>query len=343
MMIKNIFRGYSRSLITESGLLLVIIIGTFDYLTGPVFSSLAAYLIPVIFVTRYAGRTSGIFISVTSATTWILAEILSEQDPSILFVHFWNLLEKLVIFLIVVFILLQLAKIENERNNLLSMLAHDMKNPALAAKGFSERLLKGKVGLLNKRQEEYVRIINRELSRLEQLIMDFLDMSKFQSSTFKLNSISFNILLKIKNQTEAFRVEAENKNISLLLEFPELNMIQVDGDATQIDRVINNLVGNAIKYTGEGGKVKVKISRQNRNVLVQVQDTGIGISKEHLKHVFKPFYRITNDHSGSGLGLPIAQSIIEAHGGKLWVESKPGQGTTFSFTLPCNHTNPNMT
>lgn len=341
-MINNIFRGYSRSFITKSGLLLVIIIGIFDYLTGPVFSSLAAYLIPVIFVTRFAGRTSGIFISVTSATTWILTEILSNHVSSFLFVHFWNLLEKLAIFLIVVFILLKLAKLENERNNLLSMLAHDMKNPALVAKGFSERLLKGKVGLLTKRQKECVRIINRELSRLEQLIMDFLDISKFQSRKFKLNSISFDILLKIKNQIEVFRVEAENNNISLLLEFPEVNMIQVHADVTQIDRVISNLVGNAIKYSSAGGKVIVKISLQNRDVLVQVQDTGKGIPKEHIRHVFKPFYRITNDHSGSGLGLPIAQSIIEAHGGKLWVESIPGQGTTFSFTLPCNRTDLNI-
>jgi signal transduction histidine kinase len=342
MMIKNIFRGHSKSFITESGLLLVIIIGIFDYLTGPVFSSLAAYLIPVIFVTRFAGRTAGIFISVTSATTWILAEILSDQDSSFLFVHFWNLLEKMGIFLIVVFILLKLAKIENERNILLSMLAHDMKNPALVAKGFSERLLKGKVGVLTKRQEAYVKIVNHELSRLERLIMDFLDISKFQSKKFKLNSIPFDILLKIKNQIGVFRVEAENKNISLLLEFPEVSMIQVHADVTQIDRVIGNLVGNAIKYSSEGGKVIVKLSIQNKDVLVQVQDTGKGISKEHIRHVFKPFYRITNDHSGSGLGLPIAQSIIKAHGGKLWVESEPGQGTTFSFTLPYNHTDLNM-
>ena len=149
-MIKTIFGRDSRSFIIGSGLLLVIIIGIFDYLTGPVFSSLIAYLIPVIFVTRLAGRTAGIFISVTSAISWLFAEILADQDYTFLFVHFWNLLEKLGIFLIVVFILLKLAKIENEKNNLLSMLAHDMKNPALVAKGFSERLLKKKGGLARK-------------------------------------------------------------------------------------------------------------------------------------------------------------------------------------------------
>jgi signal transduction histidine kinase len=338
MMIKDIFRGHSRSFIIVPGLLLVIIIGIFDYLSGPEFSSLIAYFIPIIFVTRFAGRTAGVILSVTSATTWIIAEILYNPDYIFFPVHFWNLLEKLGIFLIVVFILQKLAKIEDERNNLLSMLAHDMKNPALVAKGFSERLLKGKAGSLTKRQEEYARLINHELSRLERLIMDFLDISKFQSRKFKLNSIPFDILLKIKNHIEVLRIEAENKNISLLLEFPEVSMIQVHADVTQIDRVISNLVGNAINYSSRGGNVTIKLSAQNRDVLVQVQDTGKGISKEHIRHVFKPFYRITNDHSGSGLGLPIAKSIIEAHGGRLWVESKPGQGSTFSFTLPLNHT-----
>lgn len=337
MMINDIFRGQSRSFIVALGLLLTIIIGIFDYLLGPEFSSLIAYFIPITFVTRFAGRTAGIILSVTSATTWILAEILYNPDYIFFPVHLWNLLEKLGIFLIVVFILQKLAKIEDERNNLLSMLAHDMKNPALVAKGFSERLIKGKVGSLTKRQEEYARLINHELSRLERLIMDFLDISKFQSRKFKLNSIPFDILLKIKNHIEVLRIEAENKNISLLLEFPEMSMIQVHADVTQIDRVISNLVGNAISYSSIGGNVTVKLSAQNKDVLVQVQDTGKGISKEHIRHVFKPFYRITNDHSGSGLGLPIAKSIIEAHGGRLWVESKPGQGTTFSFTLPLNH------
>lgn len=338
MMINEMFRGKSRSFIVELGLLLVIIIGIFDYLLGPDFSSLIAYFIPIIFVTRFAGRTAGIILSVTSATTWILAEILYNPDYIFFPVHFWNLLEKLGIFLIVVFILQKLAKIEDEKNNLLSMIAHDMKNPALVAKGFSERLIKGKVGSLTKRQEEYARLINHELSRLERLIIDFLDISKFQSRKFKLNSIPFDILSKIKNHIELLRIEAENKNISLHLECPEVSMIQVHADVTQIDRVISNLVGNAINYSSTGGNVTVKLSAQKRAVLVQVHDTGKGISKEHIQHIFKPFYRVTNDHSGSGLGLSIAQSIIEAHGGRLWVESKPGHGTTFSFTLPLSHT-----
>jgi len=338
MTLNDVFSRQSKSVVVGLGLLLAFIIGIFDYALGPEFSSLIAYFIPIIFVTRFAGRTAGIILSVASATSWILAEALSNPDYIFSPVHFWNLLEKLGVFLVVVFILQRLAKIEDERNNLLSMLAHDMKNPALVAKGFSDRLTKGKVGSLTKRQQEYARIINQELSRLERLIMDFLDISKFQSRKFKLNSRPFDILLKIKDRIEVLKMEAKNKNIRLLLEFPEVSMIQVHGDVNQIDRVISNLVGNAISYSSRGGTVTVKLSIEDRDLLVQVQDSGKGISKEHIRHIFKPFYRITNDYSGSGLGLPIAQLIIEAHGGKLWVKSKPDQRTTFSFTLPLNHT-----
>ena len=334
----NIFRSRSRSFTTVSGFLLVIIIGIFDYLTGPVFSSLVAYLIPVIFVTRFAGRTAGIVISVASSMTWVLADILASPNHSFFIIHFWNLLEKLGIFLIVVFILLKLATIEEERKKMLSMLAHDMKNPALVAKGFSERLLKGKAGSLTERQGEYVILINNELSRLERLILDFLEMSRFESNKFKISSVPFDILLNIKSHIEAVRVEADKKNINIFLDFPEESVLQINADAVQIDRVIRNLMGNAIKYSGEGSTITVKIAVQNKYVLVQVKDTGSGIPEEHIQHVFEPFYRITNDHSGSGLGLPVVKSIVKAHGGKIWVESEPGKGTTFSFTLPRKRT-----
>ena len=337
MKIRNIFRRRSRSFIIVSGFLLVIIIGIFDYLVGPVFSSLLAYLIPIIFVTRFAGRTAGILISVVSSTSWILADILADPNHSFLIVHFWNLLEKLGIFLIVVFILLKLAKVEEERKNILSMLAHDMKNPALVAKGFSTRLLRGKAGSLTEHQGEYVRLINHELSRLERLILDFLDMSRFESNKFKLSSVPFDILLTIKTHIEAVRVEADNKNIHIFLDFPEQSVLQINADEVQIDRVIRNLMENAIKYSGAGGTVTVKLTVQNKYVLVQVKDAGVGISEEHIQHVFKPFYRITNDHSGTGLGLPIVKSIVKAHGGKIWVESGPGKGSKFSFTLPRRH------
>lgn len=334
MDIKNIFRSRSKLFITLTGFILVIIIGIIDYLAGPVYSSLIAYLIPVIFVTRFAGRASGLVMSAVSSGAWILGDILADPEHTFLIVHFWNLIEKLGVFLIVVFILLKLAKVEEERKNMLSMLAHDMKNPALVAKAFSKRLLAGKTGPLSERQQDYVTLIDDELSRLEQLILDFLDMSRLEAKEFKLHPVPMDIALNIKKHSDALSVEADKKNIRIVLDFPEGGVPPAYADAVLIDRVIRNLMGNAIKYTDEGGTVTVKISRKNKYVLVRVNDTGSGIAEEHIQRVFKPFHRLKNDPGGTGLGLPVAQSIVRAHGGEIWVESVPGKGSTFSFTLP---------
>jgi signal transduction histidine kinase len=334
MDIKGIFRRRSRLFITITGFVLVIIIGIIDYLSGPVYSSLIAYLIPVIFVTRLAGRTAGLTMSAVSSAVWIFADILSNPDHTFLMVHFWNLLEKLSVFLIIVFILVKLAKMEEERKNMLSMLAHDMKNPTLVAKGFSTRLLRGKAGRLTESQADYVGLIDDELSRLERLLLDFLDMSKIGSKEFKPRPVQLDIAQSIKNHVGAVGIEADKKKITVSLEFPPEGIPPVFADTVLIDRVIRNLVGNAIKYTDPGGAVTVKLSEKNRYVIVRVKDTGRGIPEEHIQHIFKPFYRVARDAHGIGLGLPVVQSIIKAHGGEIWVESVPGKGSTFTFTLP---------
>jgi signal transduction histidine kinase len=337
MEIGNFTSKKARVLITVSGFILVVIIGISDYLIGPDFSSLLAYLIPVIFVTRYVGRTAGISTSVASAISWILADILRDPNYTFFNVQFWNHMEKLVIFLIIVFILLKLAQIEEEKKNMISMLAHDMKNPALVAKGFSQRLLKGKTGPLTDQQEDYVRLINNELTRLERLILDFLELARLESKKFKPNPVPFDIVLNIKKHIEAVSIEVIKKNINVYFDYPDEDVPPVYADVVQIDRVIRNLVGNAINYTDDGGTITIKVSVKNKYLLIQVKDSGSGIAKEHHKHIFTPFHRIRNDQGGTGLGLPIVQSLIKAHGGKIWVESEPGNGSTFSFTLPRFH------
>jgi two-component system, OmpR family, phosphate regulon sensor histidine kinase PhoR len=324
----------SKIVITTLVFLLVIILGILDYLIGPDFSSLLAYLIPVIYVTRFVGRSAGIFISVTSATIWVLADVLADPDYTFVAANFWNHIEKLIIFLIIVFILIKLAKIEEQRKNMVAMLAHDMKNPALVAKGFSQRLLNGKKGPLTAPQEDYIKLITNELSRLERLTLDFLEISRLESDKFKLNPEPLNIADSIKKNIEAVTGEADKKNITMSLDYAESEVDQVSGDAVQIDRVIRNLLGNAINYTDEGGAVTVKILKKKKCLLVQVIDNGRGIPKEHIKQIFTPFHRVKHDQEGTGLGLPIVKTIIKAHDGKIWVESTPGKGSIFSFTLP---------
>jgi len=323
----------TKLLIFVAGFVAIIIIGILDYLAGPDFSSLLAYLIPVIIVTRYAGRFAGISTSLASAAIWIAADL---ADPHYVFLpaKFWNHAERLIIFLIIVFIMMKLTQKEEEKKNIVSMLAHDMKNPAMVAKGFAARLLKGKSGPLTEKQEGHIRLINSELERMERLLLDFLEMARHESKQFALNIRPVDVSANIKKHVEAASLEARKKEIRILLDFPDEAVPLANADESQLDRIIRNLLANAINYTDNGGAVTIKLSVKNNFLLVQVQDNGRGIPKEHIKHIFTPFHRVENSTRGTGLGLPIVKSLVKAHGGKIWVESVPGEGSTFSFTLP---------
>ncbi|MCL4490862.1 MAG: HAMP domain-containing histidine kinase [Nitrospirae bacterium] len=341
MSITEIFAKQSKPLLTALGFVLVILIGGINYLTGPLFSSLVFYLVPVIFVTWFVGRSAGILISVASALMWVFVDMTAKPSYPHIIIPVWNLAEKLGIFLIVVYILLRLAeerelsrKLERERMYMLSMFAHDMKNPVVTAGGFLLRLLSGKAGPLTGKQLDYLALISNELAVLERFITDFLEFSRFESKEYKPVPLPFDTATAIKRHVEAAKMEADRKDIKLFFESPGDTAAVVNADAVQIDRVITNLLDNAIKYTGQGGAVTVRLLNRERDVLVQITDTGIGIPEDHIPNIFDAFYRVTRDSKGSGLGLAIVKIIVEANGGRIWVESIHGKGSTFSFTLP---------
>ncbi|MFH1025639.1 MAG: HAMP domain-containing sensor histidine kinase, partial [Nitrospirota bacterium] len=144
----------------------------------------------------------------------------------------------------------------------------------------------------------------------------------------------FNIEEEIRKNIEAEKVEAEKKEIIIGLEHLDTITPIVNADAAMINRVIRNLLDNAIKYTDSGGAVTVKVTDKGNEILVSVKDTGTGIPEDRLPYIFDAFYRVRRDSKGSGLGLSIAKTIIESHGGRIWVESAPAKGSVFSFTLP---------
>jgi two-component system phosphate regulon sensor histidine kinase PhoR len=182
----------------------------------------------------------------------------------------------------------------------------------------------------------YLMIMKNELSKVEELISDFLEFSRFEATQYRPLKSAFNLEEALNSQLERIKPEADKKDIRLSFEYPENFIPVVSVDGKMIERVIANLFDNAIKYSPSKSSVKVKLADWNLEVLIQVADTGIGISEEYLPYVFDAFYRIRRDSEGSGLGLSIAKAIIEAHGGKIWVKSAPGKGSTFSFTLPKN-------
>ena len=228
----------------------------------------------------------------------------------------------------------KLKKLERERKNILPMFAHDMKNPVTTSGGFLSRLLSGKAGPLTEVQSNYLKIIRDELKKLEELIIDFLEFSRFEAKEYKPLKSACNLEMNLSRQIETIRSEAEKKDIKILFEYPDTLITGIDADCRMINRVISNLLDNAVRYSNPEATVTIRLTERNEDIVVQFIDTGIGIPEEHLPYIFDAFYRVGRDSRGSGLGLSIAKTIIEAHGGRIWVESTHGKGSTFSFTLP---------
>jgi signal transduction histidine kinase len=225
-------------------------------------------------------------------------------------------------------------KLERERSDMLSMFAHDMKNPILVAEGFLSRVYSGKAGPLTDKQVSHLGLVNDAISRVGEFITNFLEFSRIESGEYKTVPVPFDLAMSIEKNLESLRIEAEKKNIKLIFEVMDGRTAAVHANVTQIDRVLTNLLDNSIKYTNPGGTITVSLSNRDKDILVQVADTGIGIPEEHLPHLFNPFYRVTGDSKGSGLGLAIVKTIVETNGGRIWVNSIHGKGSTFVFTLP---------
>jgi signal transduction histidine kinase len=214
------------------------------------------------------------------------------------------------------------------------MFAHDMKNPVTTAGGFLSRLLSGKAGALTEKQKSYLETIREELYKVSDLIADFLEFSRVEAKTYIPVPRPFNIKKDISGAIETVKIEADKKGISILFEVSGPIPPSILADPAMIDRVIANLLDNAITYTDRGGTVTVRLSEAESEILVSVSDTGRGIPEDKLPYIFDAFYRISRDTKGSGLGLFIVKTIVEAHGGRIWAESTPGKGSTFRFTLP---------
>ncbi len=230
----------------------------------------------------------------------------------------------------------ELRRLERERKNLLSMFAHDMKNPVVATEGFLMRLLSGKAGPLTQKQQEYLTIVIKGIEKLQRLITDFLEFSRIEGREFVLNFGTYNLKEAILRLTGSMETETEKKDIQMSFEYDQEVLPAVHADGHMIDRVLANLIDNAIKYTKPGGTVAIRLTSRANDVMLEILDTGIGIDERDMRCLFEAFCRINRDVEGSGLGLSIAKAIVEAHGGTIGAESTPGKGSRFWFTLPKN-------
>jgi signal transduction histidine kinase len=168
------------------------------------------------------------------------------------------------------------------------------------------------------------------------MINDFLDLSQLETGRTRLEKTRVNLQTLLQEVVELFYPQAQDQNITLTLDI-EHNLPEIMSDANRLKQVLVNLVDNAIKYSKSGGLVTIMVSFNEVRVQISIRDTGLGIAQNELEAVFDKFYRVPSHEStarGSGLGLPIAKKIIEAHKGDIWVESEVGTGSTFTFSLP---------
>ena len=220
------------------------------------------------------------------------------------------------------------------KSQLLSTVSHELRTPLASIKGFATTLLRQDVRWDEATQRDFLRIIEEEADRLTELIDNLLDMSQVEAGALRVKKESAQLRQLIREVVDEMRMrtEAHYFVVDLPSELP-----RVWADVRRIRQVLTNLIGNAIKYT-KGGQISVACEVEQEWVVISVSDQGEGIPPEYLDKVFERFFQVdgasTRRVGGSGLGLSIARGIVEAHNGKIWVESTVGQGSTFRFTLP---------
>lgn len=246
----------------------------------------------------------------------------------------------LIIFIIGYFIVNSfnyLAEANQMKSEFVSITTHQLRTPLSSSKWSLNLLLDDRLCQLNEREKEYFDIIKISTERMIKLVNDLLDVSRIEQNRLDLRPEKFSLINLLKSLTKELKPLAQAQNILLELTNDE-NLPMVFADASRIRLVAQNLIDNAIKYTDEGGKVKIKIFPQNNYLKIEVQDSGVGIPENQQKQIFQKFFRSDNmkklQVEGTGLGLFIAKAIAEASGGKIGFESKEGRGSTFWFTLP---------
>ena len=219
----------------------------------------------------------------------------------------------------------------------LANVSHELRTPLNAIIGFSEVLLEKLFGELNPKQNEYVDDILSSGRHLLSLINDILDLSKIEAGRMELETTTFHLPDAIDNALLLVRERATRHAIKLERAIDD-RLGDFTGDERKIKQILLNLLSNAVKFTPEGGRIKVEARLGEQNVIISVSDTGIGIAPQDQEAIFEEFRQAGGSYAhkreGTGLGLTLTRRFVEMHGGKIWVESELGKGSTFTFTLP---------
>jgi two-component system phosphate regulon sensor histidine kinase PhoR len=228
----------------------------------------------------------------------------------------------------------KLAEASRIRTEFVRIVSHQLRSPITNLSWAIDSLMAGDLGRIEKSQLEYFKILKENSSRMKELIKDLLITSRIEEGTLPIKKEKVSLIEITKNLISQFLPFARASNVEIKFDFDK-NLPEVFTDPNQIKVAIENLLDNAIRYTGRKGEVKIDLKKREKEILFEIKDNGLGIPYEDQKYIFQKFFRSKSKESGgTGLGLFITKSIIEKLGGKIWFESKEGEGTKFYFTLP---------
>jgi K+-sensing histidine kinase KdpD len=199
-----------------------------------------------------------------------------------------------------------------------------------------QMLQEGYFGKLSKKQKDSLLIVTRNADRLDNIIVDFLEISRIEAARLKFNFEEADLTQTVKETAKFMEGFAKGKNIEFVVKTDKLPIIEADPD--RVSQVLRNLINNAIKFSDEKSKIVISAELKDNHILFSVRDHGVGLSNDNQIRIFEPFYQVedasSRKHGGTGLGLAICRGIVESQKGKIWVESKLGAGSKFNFTLP---------
>jgi signal transduction histidine kinase/GGDEF domain-containing protein len=233
----------------------------------------------------------------------------------------------------------ELKKIDEMKSEFVSVASHELRTPLAAIKNAVQLMLQGKTGEINENQAKFLSMAERNINRLTNILNSLLDLSRIESGKIELKFEELDLRGSIEFILSSLKPQTDGKSIQFKMEIQE-ELSPVYGDREKLEQILTNLVGNAIKFTPEGGEISVsaKPFEEESMVAISVKDSGIGIPEDQLDKIFEKFHQVENSlrrsTTGTGLGLAITKGLVEAHHGKIWVESEVGKGSTFTFTLP---------
>jgi NtrC-family two-component system sensor histidine kinase KinB len=329
----------SRSSLILLGLVLVGLIGALDYLTGPELSFSIFYLIPIALAAWFGGSQAGIFVSAMSTLSWLAADLFAQHHYSNPLFPFWNSLVRLGFFLIVTYTLSAVRAARARNEELSQFVVHDLRSPLSNVMIALETIQDIAGEKMDAVEQEMIEICLLSCQRMLTLINSLLDLARLEGGQMRLQASHVEVREVVELSLQQVSILARWSRVTLDSHL-EAGIDRVYADPEVTSRVLVNLLSNAIKVSRQGSAVTLHIVATAGNELAfSIADQGPGIPGEWVDRVFDKFVQVDSQRKiggavGSGLGLTFCRLAVEAQGGRIWLESEEGKGTTVSFTLP---------